>query len=104
MSSPTQQVDIDAILAPAGAVEDYMRAFIDVRPLPGNLADAVRYSLLGPGKRLRPILVVRSCEAVGGSLEAALPSAAAMEMIHCFSLVHDDLPAMDDDDLRRGRP
>lgn len=104
MSGPAQQIDIDAILAPAGAVEAYMRAFVEARPLPGNLADAVLYSLLGPGKRLRPILIVRSCEAVGGTVDAALPAAAAMEMIHCFSLVHDDLPAMDDDDLRRGRP
>src|SRR5690606_8614640 len=56
------------------------------------------------GKRLRPVLTVRCCEAVGGNANAALPAAAAIELIHCFSLVHDDLPAMDDDDLRRGRP
>ena len=96
--------DLAAILAPTSAVERYMEAFIDARPFPRNLREAIRYSLLGPGKRLRPVLVVRSCEAVGGSLDAALPAAAAIEMIHCFSLVHDDLPAMDDDDLRRGRP
>jgi geranylgeranyl diphosphate synthase type II len=64
----------------------------------------MRYSALAPGKRMRPALTIHSCEAVGGSAEAAMPAAAAIEMIHAFSLVHDDLPAMDDDDLRRGRP
>jgi geranylgeranyl diphosphate synthase type II len=96
--------DLAAMFAPAQAVESYMQQVLDQRPLPANLREAVRYSLLGPGKRLRPILIVRACEAAGGTAEQALPAAAAMEMIHCFSLVHDDLPAMDDDDLRRGRP
>ncbi|MGC3969159.1 MAG: polyprenyl synthetase family protein [Pirellulales bacterium] len=71
---------------------------------PQSLADAMRYSLLAPGKRLRPILVLAGCQACGGDLEAALPAACAVEMIHCYSLIHDDLPAMDDDDLRRGNP
>src|SRR5262245_30907696 len=62
------------------------------------------YSLLAPGKRLRPLLVVFACEAAGGTIEQALPSAAAVEMVHTYSLIHDDLPAMDDDDLRRGLP
>jgi geranylgeranyl diphosphate synthase type II len=77
-------------------------------PLPGDLSDvvaeAMRYSLLAGGKRLRPILCLAGCEAVGGTVEQALPAAAALEMIHCSSLIHDDLPGMDDDDLRRGRP
>lgn len=103
-SSGKATADIDSITAPAAAVEAYLAAFLDRRPMPGNLRDAVKYAVFGPGKRLRPILVVRSCEAVGGTPEQALPSAAAIELIHCFSLVHDDLPAMDDDDLRRGRP
>ncbi len=81
-----------------------MAAFIDQRPLPENLRQAAKYALFGPGKRMRPLLVMRACEAVGGPMNNALPPAAAIEMIHCFSLVHDDLPAMDDDDLRRGRP
>ncbi len=72
--------------------------------LPETLRDAMRYSLLGGGKRLRPILVMLACEAGGGTAEAALPAASAVEMVHTYSLVHDDLPAMDDDDLRRGRP
>jgi geranylgeranyl diphosphate synthase type II len=63
----------------------------------------MRYAVLGPGKRLRPLLVVTACEAVGGPWERALPAAAAVELVHAFSLVHDDLPAMDDDDFRRGR-
>lgn len=92
------------MFAPVAAVEAYMQHFLDHRPFPTNLREAVRYALLGGGKRLRPLLIVRCCEAVGGTLEHALPAAAAMEMVHTFSLVHDDLPAMDDDDLRRGRP
>src|SRR5690349_24223496 len=62
------------------------------------------YSLLAPGKRLRPLLAVLACEAAGGSGAEALPAACAVEMIHTYSLIHDDLPAMDDDDLRRGLP
>jgi geranylgeranyl diphosphate synthase, type II len=60
--------------------------------------------LLAPGKRLRPILVMLSCEALGGTIEQSLPAACAVEMVHTYSLIHDDLPAMDDDDLRRGLP
>lgn len=71
---------------------------------PPVLMEAMRYSLLAPGKRLRPILVLMAAEACGGSDEIALPAACAVEMIHTYSLVHDDLPAMDDDDLRRGLP
>ncbi|HEX5443034.1 MAG TPA: farnesyl diphosphate synthase [Pirellulales bacterium] len=77
------------------------------RPVPGCpavLADSMRYSLLAPGKRLRPLLVLMAAEACGGKVGEAMPAACAVEMIHCYSLIHDDLPAMDDDDLRRGRP
>ena len=73
----------------------------DVPPL---LVEALRYSLFGPGKRLRPILVRLVCEAFGGRPRSAEAPAAAVEMVHAYSLVHDDLPCMDDDDLRRGRP
>ncbi len=69
-----------------------------------RLSEAMRYSLLGGGKRLRPIAAIAACEAVGGRLEAALGYACAVEMIHTYSMIHDDLPCMDDDDLRRGRP
>lgn len=69
-----------------------------------RLTEAIRYGLLGGGKRLRPILTLAACEAVGGDADAALPLACSLEMIHSYSLVHDDLPSMDDDALRRGRP
>ena len=77
---------------------------VRARGLPGPLEEAVLYAALGPGKRTRPILCFRACEAVGGRAADALAPAMAVEMVHAFSLVHDDLPAMDDDDLRRGRP
>lgn len=69
-----------------------------------TLADAMRYSLEVGGKRLRPSLLLASCEFAGGSIEEALPYALALEYIHTYSLIHDDLPAMDNDDLRRGKP
>ena len=72
--------------------------------LPPRLAEAMNYSLLAGGKRLRPILCLLACEAVGGDAANAVPAATALELIHTYSLIHDDLPAMDDDDLRRGRP
>jgi geranylgeranyl diphosphate synthase type II len=72
-------------------------------PIKG-LADAMTYSLLGGGKRIRPVLVLATQLALGGDLARVLPLAAAIEMIHTYSLIHDDLPAMDDDDLRRGQP
>lgn len=71
---------------------------------PERLKEAISYSWLAPGKRLRPLLVLLTAEAVGASFEVAMPGAVAVEAIHCYSLIHDDLPAMDDDDLRRGRP
>ena len=71
---------------------------------PGPVAAAMAYSLFAPGKRLRPLLVVLACEAAGGTADDSLPAACAVEMVHTYSLVHDDLPAMDDDDLRRGLP
>jgi geranylgeranyl diphosphate synthase type II len=83
------------------ALEEYTR--FD-RDCPAPLAEAMRYSLLAPGKRLRPMLVLLAAEGCGGDPQAAMPAACAVEMIHAYSLVHDDLPAMDDDDLRRGRP
>jgi geranylgeranyl diphosphate synthase, type II len=72
--------------------------------LDSRIFEAMRYSLLAGGKRLRPILALAACEAVGGRVEAALSFGCAVEMIHTYSLIHDDLPCMDDDDLRRGRP
>ena len=71
---------------------------------PESLREAMRYSLLAGGKRLGPILCLAACELAGGDSELAMPTAVALEMIHTMSLIHDDLPAMDNDDLRRGRP
>ena len=71
---------------------------------PESLREAMRYSLLAGGKRLRPILCLAACELAGGDREKAIPTAVALEMIHTMSLIHDDLPSMDNDDLRRGRP
>ena len=71
---------------------------------PDVLVEPIRYGLLAPGKRLRPTLVLMAAEACGGEIENALPAACAVEMVHAYSLIHDDLPAMDDDDLRRGQP
>ncbi len=69
-----------------------------------GLVEAMRHSLLAGGKRLRPVLALATCEGLGRSPEMLLPAAAAIELVHTYSLIHDDLPAMDDDDLRRGRP
>lgn len=71
--------------------------------VPARLAEAMRYSMLGGGKRLRPLLALMAAEACGADPESAMPAACALEMVHTYSLIHDDLPAMDDDDLRRGR-
>jgi len=72
--------------------------------LPHSVHKAMRYSVFAGGKRVRPILMLAACQAVGGDTEVAMPAACAMEMIHTYSLIHDDLPAMDDDDFRRGNP
>ncbi len=84
-----------------GALDAYTRFDEDC---PRQLSEAMRYSLLAPGKRLRPLLALLAAGACGGDETAAMPAACAVEMIHAYSLIHDDLPAMDDDDLRRGRP
>jgi len=70
----------------------------------GRLGEAMRYSVFAGGKRFRPMLVLLACDLFGGNRERAIPAACAIEMIHTYSLIHDDLPAMDDDDFRRGRP
>lgn len=85
-------------------VDAALDGFVGSSDLPENLRAAIRYALLGGGKRLRPVLAWQSAVAVGGPGEASLPAGVAVELIHAFSLVHDDLPALDNDDLRRGRP
>jgi geranylgeranyl diphosphate synthase, type II len=90
---------------------DALRALVDsyvseleLSPSLGALEDAMRYALAGGGKRIRPTVCLATTEAAGGRVDEALPAAAAIELVHTFSLVHDDLPSMDDDDERRGRP
>lgn len=73
-------------------------------PQEAEISRAARYSLLGGGKRVRAVLVLSACDLAGGNLDAAADYAAALEMLHCYSLIHDDLPCMDNDDFRRGRP
>jgi geranylgeranyl diphosphate synthase type II len=88
-----------------GLVEARLRGILqEQNDCPPELCEAMSYSLLASGKRLRPALVCMAAEACGGSDAQALPGACAVEMIHTYSLIHDDLPAMDDDDLRRGQP
>lgn len=104
MSGPLN--DLTSDLAPLrAAIEEQLTRFTATCDgCPERLASAIRYSVLAPGKRLRPLLCLLACEAVGGDWKAALPAACAIEFIHVYSLIHDDLPAMDDDTLRRGRP
>jgi geranylgeranyl diphosphate synthase, type II len=83
-------------------VESALNASIEV-VYPEKIYDAMRYSLLAGGKRLRPILCLATCELTGGTINMAMPTACALEMIHTMSLIHDDLPAMDNDDYRRGK-
>ncbi|MBN2909824.1 polyprenyl synthetase family protein [Polycladomyces sp. WAk] len=88
----------------AGLVNDRLTQYVESwHDIPKRLKESVAYSLLAGGKRLRPVLVLATAEALGTEAEQALPFACALEMIHTYSLIHDDLPAMDDDDYRRGR-
>ncbi len=84
-------------------VDDQLEQYFARMPK-SALADAMRYSVTAGGKRIRPVIVLQFCRAAGGDMEKALPAAAAVEMLHTYSLIHDDLPCMDDDALRRGKP
>lgn len=86
------------------SIERALRSYVERLEVGGRLREAIAYALLSGGKRLRPVLAWHACAAAGGKPEDALPACVAIELVHCFSLVHDDLPAMDDDDLRRGIP
>jgi geranylgeranyl diphosphate synthase, type II len=98
--------DLAAYMAErAHAVDQALARFLPSESAPPeSLHKAMRYSVFAGGKRLRPVLVAAGAEAVGGSLDAVMPAACAVEMIHTYSLIHDDLPAMDNDDFRRGVP
>lgn len=100
---PSVDFDLKAYLGDRQAlVESALDRSIAVT-YPEKIYDSMRYSLMAGGKRLRPILCLASCELVGGAIEMALPTACALEMVHTMSLIHDDLPAMDNDDYRRGK-
>lgn len=111
MAVDAAQSDFETRLSSvASSVEDTLDRLLSPSALPGEtirpprLLEAMRYSTLGGGKRLRPFLLIETARLLGVEGEGALRAGAALEMVHCYSLVHDDLPAMDDDDLRRGRP
>jgi len=99
MAVPIYMVEKKAI------IDRYIERYMPSADLyPQVLHEAIRYSVLAGGKRLRPILAVAAYEACGGTNEVIYPAAAALEFIHCYSLIHDDLPCMDDDNMRRGQP
>jgi geranylgeranyl diphosphate synthase type II len=103
LAAQTTAFNLSAYLADRKAqVEAALDRSIKVT-YPEKIYEAMRYSLLAGGKRLRPILCLASCELLGGAIETAMPTACALEMIHTFSLIHDDLPSIDNDDYRRGR-
>ncbi len=101
LSSPNPPLKL---LEVAKIIESELETRLAELALPDHLAAAARYAVTNGGKRVRPALTLLCCEAVGGTQEQAMPAAIAVELIHCFSLVHDDLPAIDNDDLRRGKP
>lgn len=105
MSNGTVNINIEAVLrASAEKVEAALRSCYPADAEKDTLYNAELYSLMAGGKRIRPFLTLEFCRLFGGSEEAAMPFACAVEMMHTFSLIHDDLPCMDNDDLRRGRP
>jgi len=85
-------------------IEAWLKNYFAARKPYGDLNDAMLYSLMAGGKRVRPVLLLETCRMCGGDVALALPFACAVEMVHTYSLIHDDLPCMDDDDLRRGKP
>src|SRR5471032_1113042 len=101
-----RDADFPSFLTRARArVDEALERFLPRPPAcPPLVSEAMRYSLFAGGKRLRPMLTLAAADAVSGSFETAMPAACAIELIHTYSLIHDDLPAMDDDTLRRGRP
>src|SRR5271169_1996918 len=86
-------------------VDSFLKSYFSASPaVPAKLRESIVYSLSAGGKRIRPILCLASYEACGGKTQEVVPYASALELVHTYSLIHDDLPAMDDDDLRRGKP
>lgn len=94
----------EQLAARAAVVESYLRSCLDDKKIPARLRESMEYSLLAGGKRLRPALIMGFAGMLKMEVEKVMPFAASVELIHTYSLIHDDLPAMDDDDLRRGKP
>jgi len=93
------------LLSKKGPIEAALEASVKSRiPQTDKICESMAYSLMAGGKRIRPVLCIAACEMFGGTQETAMPTAVALEMIHTMSLIHDDLPSMDNDDLRRGKP
>jgi geranylgeranyl diphosphate synthase, type II len=93
------------LLSKKGPIEAALEAaVVSTEPQTQKICESMLYSLMAGGKRIRPVLCLAACEMFGGTEEQAMPSAVALEMIHTMSLIHDDLPSMDNDDLRRGKP
>ncbi len=94
----------DKLISHGTLIDRALNAYIDADGIPSLLKESMAYSLFAGGKRLRPSMAIESCLMFGGDFTKAIPIACALEMIHTYSLIHDDLPAMDDDDTRRGKP
>ena len=103
---PSTQFSLDEYLqSKIGPIEAALEASVKSRiPQTDKICESMAYSLMAGGKRIRPVLCIAACEMFGGSQETAMPTAVALEMIHTMSLIHDDLPSMDNDDMRRGKP
>ena len=106
LSDTATSFDLDAYLASKkGPIENALEAsIVSVGPQTDKICESMLYSLMAGGKRIRPVLCLAAAEMFGGTEEQAMPTAVALEMIHTMSLIHDDLPSMDNDDLRRGKP
>jgi len=105
-SSVASDFNLDSyILSKKDTIENALKAsVISTVTQTDKICESMSYSLMAGGKRIRPVLCIATCEMFGGTEEVAMPTAVALEMIHTMSLIHDDLPSMDDDDLRRGKP
>ncbi len=105
MAEYNREMALDVLSTAADTVEPELeKIYQNDGGIAGTLYEAQKYALLAGGKRIRPALVLETCKMLGGKTEAALPFACAVEMVHTYSLIHDDLPCMDDDDMRRGKP
>ena len=105
IKNPVSSFDLNAyLISKRKKVDAFINELLNNTANSSRIVQAMRYSLMAGGKRVRPILCIAAAESVGGNLDDVLPAACALEMIHTYSLIHDDLPAMDNDDLRRGKP